>query len=57
MKYEIVNTTNYDGSNNQHIIIDNGDDTFVSFPVDESNPNYVAFIEANPDALKKVRAS
>jgi hypothetical protein len=57
MIYKIVSITGIDGSVSKHVIIDNGDDTFVSFPADESNPNYVAFIEANPDAVKKVRGS
>jgi hypothetical protein len=30
----------------KHIIIDNGDGSFKSFPADESNPEYIAFIEA-----------
>jgi hypothetical protein len=30
----------------KHIIIDNGDGSFKSFPADESNPEYVAFLEA-----------
>ena len=57
MTYEIIEVESFDGSVSKHVIIDNGDDTFVSFPADESNPNYVAFIEANPDAVKKVRGS
>jgi hypothetical protein len=28
----------------KHIIIDNGDGSFKSFPADESNPEYVAFL-------------
>jgi hypothetical protein len=35
-----------DGENNKHIIIDNGDGSFKSFPVDESNPEYLSFVEA-----------
>jgi hypothetical protein len=34
----------------KHIIIDNGDGSFKSFPADESNPEYIAFLaqlEAN----------
>ena len=30
--------------NSKHIIIDNGDGSFKSFPADESNPEYVAFL-------------
>ena len=42
MNYEEVE--DYNGK--KHIIIDNGDETFKSFPADESNPEYVAFLEA-----------
>jgi hypothetical protein len=35
-----------DRENNKHIIIDNGDGSFKSFPADESNPEYIAFLEA-----------
>ena len=34
-----------DKDKNKHIIIDNGDGSFKSFPADESNPEYVAFLE------------
>jgi hypothetical protein len=30
----------------KHIIIDNGDNTFKSFPADPENPEYVAFLQA-----------
>jgi hypothetical protein len=56
MSYEIIDVIGSDNVKRQHVII-RGDESFVSFPADKSNPNYVAFIEANPDALKKVRAS
>lgn len=29
----------------KHIIIDNGDGSFKSFPAHESNPEYVAFLK------------
>ncbi len=35
-----------DEQGNKHIIIDLGDEAFKSFPADESNPEYVAFLEA-----------
>lgn len=28
----------------KHILIDNGDGSFISFPVDENNPAYVTFL-------------
>ncbi len=34
------------GGTQKHIIIDNGDGSFKSFPADESNPEYVAFQKA-----------
>ena len=45
MDYEEIETT-YMGVTTKHIIIDNGDGSFKSFPADESNPEYVAFLEA-----------
>jgi hypothetical protein len=30
--------------NQKHIVIDNGDGSFKSFPADENNPEYVAFL-------------
>jgi hypothetical protein len=39
---EITNETD----NSKHIIIDNGDGSFKSFPADPENPEYVAFLEA-----------
>jgi hypothetical protein len=41
MKYEEVKV-----ENQKHIVIDNGDGSFKSFPADESNPEYIAFLEA-----------
>jgi hypothetical protein len=41
MKYEELT----DPQGNKHIIIDNEDGSFKSFPADESNPEYVAFLE------------
>jgi hypothetical protein len=43
MNYEEI-TSQTDGS--KHIIIDNEDGSFKSFPADESNPEYIAFLEA-----------
>jgi len=43
MKYEEI-TIEID--NSKHIIIDNGDGSFKSFPANESNPEYVAFLAA-----------
>jgi hypothetical protein len=40
MNYEEIQ--DYNGNN--HIIIDNGDGSFKSFPADESNPEYIKFL-------------
>jgi hypothetical protein len=32
------------GITQKHIIVDNGDGSFKSFPADEENPEYVAFL-------------
>lgn len=37
--------TNPDG-NGSHIIVDLGDGAFKSFPVDETNPEYISFIKS-----------
>jgi hypothetical protein len=34
------------GEKSKHIIIDNGDGSFKSFPADLENPEYVRFLEA-----------
>jgi hypothetical protein len=43
MKYEEIETETLEGAQ-KHIIIDNGDGSFKSFPVDENNPEYIAFL-------------
>jgi hypothetical protein len=43
MKYEEVQT-NYMGISQTHIVIDNEDGSFKTFPADEENPEYVAFL-------------
>ena len=45
MNYEEIEIESLTGTQ-KHIIIDNGDGSFKSFPADESNPEYVAFLEA-----------
>jgi hypothetical protein len=45
MNYEEIENT-FMGITQKHIIIDNGDGSFKSFPADESNPEYIAFLEA-----------
>jgi hypothetical protein len=44
MNYEEIEITHM-GFTQKHIVIDNGDDSFKSFPADESNPEYIAFLE------------
>ena len=45
MNYEELEITTLIGKQ-KHIIIDNGDGSFKSFPADENNPEYIAFLEA-----------
>jgi hypothetical protein len=44
MKYQEIEIESM-GITQKHIIIDNGDGSFKSFPADESNPEYIAFLE------------
>ena len=46
MNYQEIETTNFDGSKQKHIIIDLGDGASKSFPADENNPEYVAWLES-----------
>ena len=51
MKYEKIKIETFTGKQ-KHIIIDNGDGSFKSFPADEKNPEYIAFLaqlEATPN--------
>ena len=43
MKYEEIEIESM-GQTQKHIIIDNEDGSFKSFPADEENPEYVAFL-------------
>jgi hypothetical protein len=43
MNYEEITVQGSDGES-KHIIIDNGDGSFKSFPADPENPEYVAFL-------------
>ena len=45
MNYEQIIVTNWDGSDESHIIITREDGSFESFPVDETNPRYIQFLE------------
>jgi hypothetical protein len=45
MNYKEITLEGPEGES-KHIIIDNGDGSFKSFPADESNPEYLAFLEA-----------
>ncbi len=44
MKYEKI-TINIFNDIQEHIVIDNGDGSFKSFPVDETNPEYLLFLQ------------
>jgi hypothetical protein len=43
MNYKKIETE-FMGEIQKHIIIDNGDGSFKSFPADEENPEYIAFL-------------
>jgi hypothetical protein len=45
MNYKEIEIESLNGTQ-KHIIIDNGDGSFKSFPADESNPEYIAFLES-----------
>lgn len=51
MNYREIDLETLDGIQ-KHIIIDNGDGSFKSFPADESNPEYLAFL-GEPEAPKE----
>ena len=43
MNYQEIETE-FMGETQRHIIIDNGDGSFKSFPADELNPEYISFL-------------
>jgi hypothetical protein len=43
MDYKEIETE-FMGVKQKHILIDNEDGSFKSFPADESNPEYIAFL-------------
>ena len=43
--YKIKTIIESDGVSRQHLIKDNGDGSFTSFPLDENNPNYEEYIK------------
>ena len=46
MNYEEIEVASIDGTTQKHIIIDNGDGSYKSFPADPANPEYAAFLKA-----------
>jgi hypothetical protein len=50
MNYQEVEVEFY-GATQKHIIIDNGDGSFKSFPADPQNPEYIAFLAALEEDL------
>ena len=44
MTYKILTTKSIKGETQEHIIIDNGDGSFTSFPVDDTNPTYLQWV-------------
>ena len=45
MTYKKITTETVNGVTQKHIIIDNGDGSFTSFPVDNTNQTYLAWLE------------
>jgi hypothetical protein len=45
MEYKEIEVQTLTGKQ-KHIIIENADGSFKSFPADQSNPEYIAFLEA-----------
>lgn len=43
MDYQVIEFESLTGTQ-KHIVVDRGDGSFVSFPVDETNPTYVAWL-------------
>jgi hypothetical protein len=58
MNYEEITIESPTGIQ-KHIIIDNGDGSFKSFPAEQSNPEYVAFLAttSTPAKASKAKAS
>jgi hypothetical protein len=44
MTYKKITTESVDGVTQEHIIIDNGDGSFTSFPVDKTNQEYLVWV-------------
>jgi hypothetical protein len=42
--YKTITTEGVNGVTQQHIIIDNGDGSFTSFPVDNTNQTYLKWV-------------
>ena len=44
MTYKKITTETVNGVTQEHIIIDNSDGSFTSFPVDNTNQEYLAWV-------------
>ena len=42
--YQIIESTNIDGTITKHIVVDKGDGHFTSFPALNDNPHYQAWL-------------
>ena len=45
MTYKKITTETVNGVTQEHIIIDNNDGSFISFPVDKTNLTYLEWLE------------
>ena len=48
MNYQIISVSTPDGTA-IHVLVDRGDGSFESFPVDENNPRYQQWLAENPE--------
>jgi len=48
MNFQEIETVGINGTQ-KHIIIDLGDGNFKSFPADENNPEYIAFLASQEE--------
>lgn len=49
MNYQEIETIAADGSTVTQIILDLGDGNYKSFPADENNPEYIAFLASQEE--------
>ena len=43
--YKLLTVKDIIGNDQHHVICANGDGSFTSFPAEENNPNYIAYLK------------